>query len=40
MSKCLECGESLESGDMIIWAGDVFCELHDPLEPTNQEEVA
>jgi hypothetical protein len=36
VSKCLDCGERLVEGSMIIWAGDTFCELHDPLEPTEE----
>ena len=34
-SKCLECGIEIDWDNEggIIWAGDTFCEAHDPLEP-------
>ena len=37
--KCLDCGVVIdwEGEGGIIWAGDTFCELHDPLSPNEKE---
>jgi hypothetical protein len=39
-SVCLDCGIKIdwEGEGGIVWAGDVFCELHDPLSSSVEED--
>ena len=39
MSNCRDCGAVIdwEGEGGILWAGDVFCSFHDPLEPAEEE---
>ena len=41
ISNCRDCGAVIdwEGEGGILWAGDVFCSSHDPLEPAEEVSV-